>query len=93
MSEAKRYRLNPALLAALDHFAGRTYDWNKPTLFVHTDPTGYQSAWPVERCCALAHEVLADEELYYVKFKTLQAGLRQFGAELLYERIVGEKLL
>lgn len=85
--------INPALIAALDHFASHKYDWNQPTLFRYTEPTTHlQSDWPVERCCALAHEILDREELSLLKLHALQAGLKDYGLEDVYERIMGEKL-
>ena len=62
-------------------------------LFRFTNPKdGHQSDWPVERCCAIAHEIIADEDLNYLKLKALQAGLKKYGMERLYEDIMGEKL-
>jgi len=91
----KEYVINAALLAALDYFASHQYspDPAKQVAFVYTDPkTGYQSTWTVERACALAHEALSQEGLAYLQLKTMQAGLRHYGGERLYEKIMGEKL-
>ena len=87
--------INPALIAALEHFASRQYDWNKPTVFRYTTPDGLrrtQEDWPVERTCAIAHEVLESYELHFLELKQLKEGLKQLGLERAYERITGEKL-
>lgn len=85
-------KINPALLAAVEHYAEGRYDFAQPTLYVHTDEKGHQSAWPLERACGVAVEVLAAEELAYLKFKVLTDGLKKYGMEDLYEHIMGEKL-
>ncbi len=89
---ADKVRINPALLAAIEHYAGVRYNFAEPTLYVHTDDKGHQSAWPLERACGVAAEVLANEDLAYLKLKVLKDGLRQYGMEALYERIMGAKL-
>ncbi len=89
------YVINEALLAALDYFASHPYnpDPAKQVAFIYTNPkTGYQNTWPVERACALAHEALSQEGLAYLRLMTLQAGMRHYGGERLYEKIMGEKL-
>lgn len=89
---ADKIRINPALLAAVEHYAEGRYNFAQPTLYVHTDEKGHQSAWPLERACGVAAEVLAAEDLAYLKLKVLKGGLKQYGMEALYERIMGEKL-
>ncbi len=88
----QKFTINPALLAALDHFASTRFDWNQPHTFVHTDPRGFQSSWTVERVCALAHEALSQEDLDYLKLKALRAGMRSLGYHKLYEKLTGEVL-
>ena len=87
-----KVRINPALIAALEHYAEGRYNFAQPTLYVHKDEKGHQSAWPLERACGLAHEILDTEYLNLLKLKALQAGLKKYGMEGLYERIMGEKL-
>jgi len=87
-----KVRINPALIAALEHYAEGRYDPMQPTMYVHKDANGYQRPWPLERTCGVAAEVLADEHLNFLKFEALKAGLKRFGAERLYEQIMGEKL-
>lgn len=89
---ADKVRINPALLAAVEHYAEGRYNFAQPTLYVHTDDKGYQSAWPLERACGIAAGVLAAEDLACLKLKVLKDGLKQYGMEALYERIMGEKL-
>lgn len=89
---ADKLRINPALVAVLEHYAEVRYNFAQPTLYVHTDDKGHQSAWPLERACGVAAEVLAGEDLAYLKLKVLKDGLKQYGMESLYERIMGEKL-
>lgn len=84
--------INPALLAALDHFASHRYDWNQPHQYVHTDEKGRQSSWPVERVCTLAHSILDQEGLSYLKLKTLQAGMSHYNMHALYNKIMREDL-
>ena len=86
-----KIKINPTLLAALEHYAEGRYDFAQPSLFVHTDAKGHQSPWPLERACGIAFELLAEEELSLLKFDTLKAGLKEHGMERLYERIMGEK--
>ena len=72
-----KMKISPALIAALDHFAGRQYDWSQPTLFKYTNAASqHESLWPIERCCALAHEICSDEDLYRLKFEALCNGLK-----------------
>lgn len=89
--------INPALLAALDHYAGYGYNALQPTMFVHTSVNdrghGHKSAWPVERACAMAHEVLSSEELNLLKLEELKRGLKAYDCADLYEKIMGEKLV
>lgn len=87
-----KVRINPALVAAVEHYAEGRFNFAEPTVYVHTDDTGHQSAWPLERACGVAADVLGAEELAYLKLKTLKAGIKQYGMEKLYERIMGEKL-
>jgi len=88
----EKIRINPALLAAVEHYAEGRYNFAEPTLYVHTDEKGRQSAWPLERACGVAAEILAGEDLAYLKLKVLEDGLKRFGMDELYERIMGEKL-
>ena len=85
-----KIKINPALLAALEHYAEGRYNFAQPSLFVHTDANGHRSPWSLERTCGLAFEVLADEELNLLKFKALKAGLKERGMETVYELIMGE---
>ena len=86
-----KVKINPALLAALRHYAEGRYDFAAPTLFVYRDATGYQAPWTLERTCDVAFEVLANDELNLLKFKALKAGLKEHGMESLYERIMCQK--
>ena len=85
-------RINPALIAALEHYAEGRYDPGQPSMYVHRDKKGVQHPWPIERTCGLAAEVLGDERLSFLKLKVLQEGLKAFGMESLYEKIMREKL-
>lgn len=85
-------RINPALIAALEHYAEGHYSPLQPSLYVHKDEKGRQRPWPLERTCGVAAEVLASEQLNLLKLKTLQAGLAWFRCHGLYEQIMGEKL-
>lgn len=87
-----KIRINPALLAALVHYAEGRYNFDEPSFFVYKDDKGYQSPWPLERTCGIAAELLAEEELSVLKLDTLKAGLKKAGMEWVYERIMGEKL-
>jgi hypothetical protein len=84
--------INPALIAALDHYAGGLYDFKEPTLFQYRDEKGGISCWPLERACGVAAEVLNNEDLAFLKLKRLKQGMKEFGMQALYERIMGEDL-
>jgi hypothetical protein len=84
--------INKDLLAALDHYGKFRYSFKKPTVFVHRGEDGFQTAWNIERTCQMAAEVLHREDLSVLKLKALQNGLKEHGADLLYELIMGEKL-
>jgi hypothetical protein len=88
----EKTRINPALIAALDHYASARFDPEEPSFFVFRGKDGNQQSWPLERTCGVAYEVLANEELSYLKLKHLKQGLKEMGAGSLYERIMGEKL-
>ena len=86
-------RINPGLVAALEHYAGTPYSFKEPTVFVHNDSGGgWKHHWSLERTCGLAFEILSSEELNLLKLKALQNGLKKAGMERLYEHIMGEKL-
>lgn len=87
-----KLKINPALVAALEHYAGGRYNPNQPTLFVHYDEKGHQSHWPLERACWIAAEVLDCEDLNFLKFKALKDGLKELGMDKLYERIMREPI-
>jgi hypothetical protein len=89
---ADKLKINPALIAALEHYAAGRYSPVTPSLYVHRDENGHQHSWTIDRACGVAAEILGDEELNFLKLKTLQEGLRQFGMERLYEKIMSEKL-
>ena len=89
---ADKLRINPALVAAITHYAEGRYDAMSPSMFVFKDANGHQSPWPIERACGLAAEVLADEDLAFLKLKMLKDGLKKAGMERLYEHIMGEKI-
>jgi hypothetical protein len=89
---ADKVRINPALIAALEHYAEGRYNPMQPSIYVYTDERGFQHPWPIERTCGVAAEVLNNEKLNLLKFKTLKAGLKKAGKEQLYEHIMGEKL-
>lgn len=88
----EKRKINPALIAALEHYADGRYDALQPSMYVHTDERGRQHPWTIERACGLAVEVLGNEELNLLKIKALQEGMKKHGMEHLYERIMGEKL-
>ena len=85
-------KINPALIAALEHYGEVRYDWKQPTLFRYTDETGHQSDWGLERTCSLAAKTLATQEIAQLELRVLKDGLKQHGAEFLYERITRRKL-
>jgi hypothetical protein len=85
-------KINPALIAALEHYAEGRFNQDQPHLYVHTDAHGHQSPWPLERACGIAAELLDTEELNFLKLMALKEGLLKFGMESVYERIMGEKL-
>lgn len=84
--------INPQLIAALEHYAEGRYNPLQPSLYVHSDEKGRGHPWPLERTCGVAVEVLGNENLAYLKLKCLKEGLKKFGMEPMYERIMGEKL-
>lgn len=86
-------KINPLLINALEHYArGFYFDMNKQTFLVQERPDGTREAWPVEKTCALAAEVLSYEEIAYLKLRALQSGMKRMGMEDVYEHIMGEKL-
>lgn len=87
-----KIKINPALVAALEHYAKNRYDFTQPTEFFHRDAMGHESLWPLERTCEMAAEVLSYEGLAYLKLKVIQDGMKEQGMERLYEHIMGEKL-
>ena len=62
-----KVRINPALVAALEHYASVLYDPKRPSIFVYEDKSGARHSWPIERACRVAAEVLADEDLLLMK--------------------------
>ena len=88
---AHKQRINPALIAALEHYAEGRYDPMRPSMYVHTDAKHHQSPWPIERACGIAAEVMATEELNFIRFKVLKDGMKTYGMQNLYEKIMGEK--
>ena len=88
----KKPKINPALIAALEHYSEGRFDPNQPHLYAHTDAKGRESLWPLERACGIAAELLDTEELNFLKLMALKEGLLKFGMESVYERIMGEKL-
>lgn len=85
-------KINPALIAALEHYAEGRYDPMQPSMYVHRDERGHQHPWPLERTCGVAAEVLANEGLNLLKLKTLQDGLKKAGMQRLYQHVMGESL-
>lgn len=85
-----KFHINPLLIQALEHYAQTKYDPARPTAVVLADSNGRQHLWSVERACAVAVEVLGNEELAYLKLKVLKEGMEKFGAAGLYEKILGE---
>jgi len=90
-------KINPEFLEALDHFGTlRLHDGPvmpaTAHIYVTRNSKGGQTPWTVEDVCRLAHEILDTEQLNYLKLKALKAGLKKWGAEYLYEQIMGEQL-
>lgn len=93
----QKVKVNPGLIAALNHFATRGYDVKQPSAYVHRKEdksTGNITAqlWTVEEACGTARRILEDEDLMALRFKCLQSGLKKYGLERLYEQIMGEPL-
>jgi hypothetical protein len=89
-------KINPALIAALEHFAQDTYramGAPQEVLFVHRDEKGNATTWSVQEACKLAVEVLDTEDLHLLKLKALQQGLKRYGLDEMYELIMKEKLV
>ena len=84
-------KINPAIVAALEHYATRRYDWTAPTMFVYTDPTGHQSPWTIERTFSVALEVLQNEELAGLKLAVLRRELEALGMGDWLKRTLGER--
>jgi hypothetical protein len=89
-------KINPGLLAALEHYSAHRYDPNQPHYFRHTevlpDGRGHQTDWSIERTAALAHRILDEEPLMLLKFEKLRRGLELYGMWSLYEKIMGEPM-
>lgn len=88
----EKIKINPLLIKALDHYASGSFNFQTPSFLVQRTKSNAEQAWTLEKTCALAAEVLANEKLAYLKLKTLEAGIKQYGMEGMYERIMGEKL-
>lgn len=88
----EKIKINPLLIKALDHYASGSFNFKKPSFLVQKTSNGVEQAWTLERTCAVAAEVLANEKLAYLKLKTLEAGMKRCGMEDVYEHIMGEKL-
>lgn len=84
--------INKQLLEALDHFATPMLDPNDH-LFVTRDANGYQTGWSVQEACRMAGDVLAKEELSYLKLLHMQTQMKKFGLHDMYEQLMGEKLV
>lgn len=87
-----KLQINPAALAAVEHYAAGRFNFAEPKTYVHEDGKGHRTAWPLERACGVAAEVLGSEHLAYLKLERLKAGLKKYGLDALYERIMGEEL-
>lgn len=87
-----KVRINPALIAALEHYAAGWYNPLQPSVFVQKDDSGFQQSWTLEQTCGMAADVLADEDLNLLRFNLLKDGLKEFGMGSLYEHIMGDKL-
>lgn len=87
-----RLRVADGLLAALEHFGTQRYDWSRPHVFVYTTRRHVQQPWTVEDACRNAHVFLEQEDLAALRFEQLRRGLKEFGYERLYERIMGETI-
>ena len=89
-------RINPALVAALEHYAEGRYNPMQPSLYVHTTERGrhrHQSPWPLERTCGLAAEILQEEGLAFLELRVLKAAMKGGGLEKFYERALGKPLV
>ena len=87
-----RIVINPQLIAAIEHYSTGSYDPLRPSMFVFKDKNGHQTAWPLERACGVAYEVLSREDLCFLKLKVLKKGLKKYGMEKLYAAIMGEPI-
>ena len=89
---SNKIRINPALVAALDHYAEGRFSFKEQTIFRYTDATGYQTDWALGRTCGVAVEILANEELAYLELKMLKEGMKKCGMDGLYKHIMGKEL-
>ena len=93
--------INAGLLAALDHFAGHRYSFDRmqQAVFCYTPPLApgadhalHSQLWTVERACAVAHEILDTYELHFLELMQLKEGVKKLGLEHAYEFITGQEL-
>lgn len=86
--------INPQLIEALDHYSSwGVMTLNGPTLCVLKNDKGRQTPWSIEKTAALAHHVLANEDLHLLKLIELLQGLNKIGLAYAYEHIMGERLV
>jgi hypothetical protein len=94
----EKLKLNPGLIAALESFAGPepiTRDSSMMAterLYVHRAPGRAAVPWTVSRACGMALDILATEELMRLKFLALRDGMKHYGMDGMYERIMGEPI-
>lgn len=93
---ANKPKISPQLLEALEHF-GRLplpsdTTANTVAFLKVRGANGFTEHWTAEQACQVAHRILSAEDLHMLKLKALCDGLKQYGMEDLYQRIMGEAI-
>lgn len=104
MSKAhEKLKLNSGLIAALDCFAqpgpilssDLSAKISNERLYIHRaqDRKGTgDEMWTVSMACGMARDILETEEIMRLKFLALRDGMKRYGMDGMYERIMGEPI-
>ena len=87
MTDQTRLRINPGLIAALEHYANGAFDPDAPSVFVYEDANHRKHHWSVERTCAIALEIVGNEEISYLKLKLITARITELRLDNFFQQL------
>lgn len=84
-------RIDPALLAALEHYGKGRYHQDPPYTFVFQRGEHHE-VFSLEEACNQARNLLEGEELWMKKFEHLRSRMLRLGLGAIFSQIIDGKL-